>query len=196
MALGPYSFPLHANDWLSSKKIILMSPAEEGAYIRLLCHAWADPDCALPDDDKKLATLSRLGSDWKAASTTLRACFIPHPTKVGLLINQRLSQERVKVKKWMEKSRLGGINSGKSRHSLMKAGLDIVQTKLEPKANTPKTNPNTNTRRKNSEEKSVFPHRIGDYGEDGFSQVGTALKNIIPSIEPEPDMVVQPESGP
>ena len=201
MAAGPYHFPLHANDWLSSKKVTLMSPAEEGAYIRLLCHAWADPDCALPDDDDKLARLSRLGSDWKAASTTLRACFIPHPTKVGLLINQRLSQERVKVKKWMEKSRLGGINSGKSRHSLMKAGLDMVQTKLKPKANTPKTNPNTNTRRKNSEEKSVYPHRIGDYGEAGFSQVGEAIKTMLPVIptpqvlETEPDLIVQPEQG-
>ena len=141
MANGPFSFPLHANDWLSSKKITLMTPAEEGAYIRLLCHAWADPDCALPDDDAQLAVLSRLGPDWKGGSCLVRRCFVNHPTKVGLLVNPRLCEERRKVEKWIEKSRKGGLHSGKSRHSISKGGSLMVPTKDQPKANTPKTNP-------------------------------------------------------
>lgn len=45
-------------------------------------------------------------------------------------------------------------------------------------------------------EKSVLPHRIGDFGEAGFSQVVTTLKKILPDTELEPDLVIQPESGP
>ena len=34
------AFQFYPNDWLSSPRITMMSPAEEGAYIRLLCYDW------------------------------------------------------------------------------------------------------------------------------------------------------------
>jgi uncharacterized protein YdaU (DUF1376 family) len=110
------AFQFYPNDWLSSPTIALMSPAEEGAYIRLLSYAWADPDCSLPDDDAALSQLSRLGEGWfNGGSTTIRKCFKEHPEKSGRLVNIRLLEERKKQDAWREKSRIGGLQSGKSR---------------------------------------------------------------------------------
>jgi hypothetical protein len=55
------AFQFYPDDWLSSPKISTMTPAEEGAYIRLLAYTWNDPDCTIPNDDASLAILSRLG---------------------------------------------------------------------------------------------------------------------------------------
>ena len=97
----PPAFQFYPNDWLSSPKISTMTPAEEGAYIRLLCYAWSNPDCSLPDDDETLGQLSRLGERWlKGGSTRLRQCFTPHPRKPGRLFNARLLKERKKQEAW------------------------------------------------------------------------------------------------
>jgi uncharacterized protein YdaU (DUF1376 family) len=105
------AFQLYVGDWLSSTKITLMTPAEEGAYIRLLCHAWADPDCTIPDDGETLARLSRLGEQWHSygsAMNPVKACFVPHPKKPGRLINVRLYAEWKKLKAFLhDKSRAG-----------------------------------------------------------------------------------------
>lgn len=85
------AFLFYPGDWLSSTKIALMSPAEEGAYIRLLAHCWGDPNCSLPDDDDQLAELSRLRKAWfRGSSIRLRNCFEKHPERPGRLINHRL----------------------------------------------------------------------------------------------------------
>ena len=107
------AFQFYANDWLSSTRIMLMTPAEEGAYIRLLAIAWNSEDCSLPDDDEQLARLSRLGEAWfKGSSTVVRACFF---SKGGRLYNARLLSERKKQEEWRRKCRRGGIASGKAR---------------------------------------------------------------------------------
>jgi uncharacterized protein YdaU (DUF1376 family) len=66
----PAAFDLFASDWLGSASIRRMTPAEEGAYIRLLAEAWSAPemDCGLPDNDEQLAVMSRLGSEWANGS--------------------------------------------------------------------------------------------------------------------------------
>jgi uncharacterized protein YdaU (DUF1376 family) len=133
----PPAFQFYPGDWLSSTRIALMTPAEEGAYIRLLCHAWADPQCSLPNDDDALASLSRLGEGWfNESGSKIKGCF---KVKGNRLVNERLKIEREKQKKWLEKSRLGGIHSGKSRKVKalgLKGGSHLVQTKDEPKGNT------------------------------------------------------------
>ncbi len=124
------AFRLYGNDWLSSRSITLMTPAEEGAYIRLLCYAWADPDVSIPDDDETLAKLSRLGEEWlKGSSTTLRACFVPHPKKPGRLVNVRLLQEHKQQQEWRAKCQHGGIQSGKTRALELKGSSRVVQVK-------------------------------------------------------------------
>jgi hypothetical protein len=62
--------------WLDSKKIAAMTPAEEGAYIRLIAIAALDPKVSLLDDDDELARLSRLGDDWLGEpGQRVKACF-------------------------------------------------------------------------------------------------------------------------
>jgi uncharacterized protein YdaU (DUF1376 family) len=50
--------------WLGSSSINAMTPAEEGAYLRLLLMAAKSGDGSLPDDDYELARMSRLGDLW------------------------------------------------------------------------------------------------------------------------------------
>lgn len=107
------AFQFYPGDWLGSTSIALMSPAEEGGYIRLLCHAWNDEKCSLPDDDDALAQLSRLGEGWfNGGSTKIRAMF---KKKGKRLYNPRLLNVWKKQREWREKSRAGGINSAKAR---------------------------------------------------------------------------------
>jgi uncharacterized protein YdaU (DUF1376 family) len=133
----PPAFQFYPSDWLSSTKISLMTPAEEGAYIRLLCHAWGDPQCSLPNDDEILSSLSRLGEGWfNGSGSKIKRCF---RVKGNRLINERLKIEREKQRNWREKSMLGGINSGISRrHKELqpKGGSLLVQTKDKPKGNS------------------------------------------------------------
>jgi len=135
------AFQLYANDWLSSTRITLMTPAQEGAYIRLLCYAWNDPHCSIPDDDQQLSVLSRLGEGWfNGGSQVVRACFKQHPTIAGRLINERLSEEREKQAIWHEKSRQGGLKSGESRRK-----RDVASVKGGSKGGSRVVEPNTNS---------------------------------------------------
>lgn len=112
---GDPAFLLYVDDWLSSLDIAVMTPAEEGAYIRLLCYAWQDPKCRLPNNDEELAKLSRLGQEWHNGSgARIRKCF----RVVGdHIVNDRQLEERKKRDAWREKSSLGGVKGSKSRWS-------------------------------------------------------------------------------
>ena len=131
------AFQFYPNEWLGSTKVMLMTPEEEGAYIRLLCIAWNDPTCSLPDDDDQLAVLSRLNERWfKGGSTKVRACFRKRGNR---LYNDRLLAERKKQKEWREKSRAGGIasaNARKNKAKRSKGGSRVVQPTGQPKPNS------------------------------------------------------------
>lgn len=125
------AFQFYPGDWLSSSEIALMTPAEEGAYIRLLCYDWAKD--GIPDDDEKLARLSRLAEGWfNGGSTVVKAQFSQHPTKAGYLTNSRLQIEREKQRLWREKSKKGAQNSLKARKlkPRSKGGSRVVQPGL------------------------------------------------------------------
>lgn len=130
------AFQFYPGDWLSSLKVMLMNPEQEGAYIRLLCYDWSGD--GIPDDDQTLSVLSRMGEGWfNGGSTVIRNCFIPHPSKDGFITNERLQSEREKQDQWREKSKQGGIKSAASRR---KKGSRVVQPNVnqlvEPKANS------------------------------------------------------------
>ncbi|MCK5606514.1 conserved phage C-terminal domain-containing protein [Candidatus Pacearchaeota archaeon] len=116
-----------------------MTPAEEGGYVRLLCHAWNDPDCCLPADNESLMALSRLTD--KVAITRVKDCFIAHPDKPGKLTHERLLKERKKQEDWREKCSKGGKKSAKSQQNKRKKrgkGSRKVVTRVLPvKGNTP-----------------------------------------------------------
>lgn len=145
-------FPFFPSDWLSNMTITLMTPAEEGGYIRLLSHAWNNPDCTIPDDDDQLALLSRLGELWfKGASIKLRACFMPHPKKPGRLIDGKLYKEFLKVTRYCKERSASGTKGAQSRwkHKQLHDGLDdgsaIAQPLAEPMANDGNTHPHSDS---------------------------------------------------
>src|SRR5690348_14855054 len=106
------AFQFYPDAWLSSTSVSLMTPAEEGAYIRLLCHAWQSEDCGLPDDDEALAELSRLRGSWAKSSKRIRSKF---ESVGGRLFNNRLIEERQKQLEWRGKSSQGGKKSCRER---------------------------------------------------------------------------------
>lgn len=124
-----------------------MTPEQEGGYIRLLCYAWADPDCSLPDDDQILSSLSRLNEGWfNGGSTVVRQCF---KQVNGRLVNMRLVAEREKQRIWSEKSRQGGLKSAASRTSeALKGGSQMVE-------------PNGNSSSSSSSSKEETPSECG-----------------------------------
>jgi hypothetical protein len=113
-SLAP-AFQFYPNDWLSSTNIALMNPAQEGAYIRLLCYAWNDPDCSIPNNDEKLSALSRLGSDWNLHGTQVKECFEPHPEKKDRLINSKLYRVRSEMLEYQRTKSAAGKKGAQKR---------------------------------------------------------------------------------
>ena len=85
------SFPCYVNNLLGSGRVAAMSNAEFGAYWMLLCRAWNEDDCGLPDDDDVLAAWSRCGSDWPKMKAKIMKCFMIHE---GRWYNARLTKCR------------------------------------------------------------------------------------------------------
>jgi len=93
------AFLLYAQDFIADPKVAVMTTEEVGAYFLLLCFNWVDGH--LPDDDKKLATLSRTHAKWKNVKEVVKSRFIPlkHPKHGDILYNKRLFEERAKALK-------------------------------------------------------------------------------------------------
>ncbi len=183
------AFQFYPNDWLSSPTIALMSPAEEGAYIRLLSYAWADPDCSLPDDDTVLSQLSRLGEGWfNGASTTIRKCFKLHPEKSGRLVNSRLLEERKKQDAWREKSRIGGLQSGKSRTLSGKGGSRVVEPEgsrmVEAHANSSSSSSSSSSKEEEKKAGSTSSSPAGSFS--GKRRVQLSDEEFVAALRKNP----------
>lgn len=129
------AFQFYPKDWLSSLNITLMSPEQEGGYIRLLCYCWDSGDCSLPADETQLIAMSRLS---KGGWEMVAKCFIPHPEKEGYLTNERLYAELVKQRAWSRKSSIGGKKSAAQRivkQKNLKGGSQMVGEWYQPKGN-------------------------------------------------------------
>src|SRR4051812_12092394 len=87
-----YYFPLMAGGWLAGEAVGMMTPAQGGPFIHLLCHAWQSKElpCSLPNDDGALAQLSRLGDRWSTEGKLVRAQFVAVGKEKGRLRNPKL----------------------------------------------------------------------------------------------------------
>ena len=74
-----------------------MNTPMQGAYFRLLCFAWDDPDCSLPNDLQELRELAMWDNAWGDFGK-VRACFTTHPDYPKRLQNTRLTREWLKAK--------------------------------------------------------------------------------------------------
>lgn len=125
MAVLPY-FPFYPADWLSSPRIMCLTLAQQGAYLRLLAVCWMSGDCSVPDDPQKLAALTGLPLE---EVPTLGPFLGPHPQKTGSLTNGRLYKEWKKAH-WVSDMRAqAGKKSGKSRRTNVQQMLNISTNK-------------------------------------------------------------------
>lgn len=90
----PPAFQLYAQDFLMGT--LIMTAAQVGGYIRLLCHQWVNG--GLPDDDGQLALLSGIsGIDLAQVRQKLASC------SDGKLRNARLEEVRQASERFREK---------------------------------------------------------------------------------------------
>ena len=103
------AFQFYASDYLSDENVALMTPEEEGCYIRLMAYCWKEG--SIPADEKKLTTLCK-----GVCPTKLVIDCFDFPSQNGSrLFHPRLESEREKQKKWRSKSAKGGKNSASKR---------------------------------------------------------------------------------
>lgn len=80
--------PFYVGDYLADT--MHLSAAEHGGYLMLILHYWKSGP--IPDDDARLAIISRLGDAWGNASGIIRA-FFKH--RDGMLVHDRIDREKV-----------------------------------------------------------------------------------------------------
>jgi len=98
----------------------MMNPAQEGAYVRLLCYCWRSEYCGLRDNRDYLFALSRLeehGSDGEQWFDWVQQQFEPHPEREGFVTNPRLLAERQKQDRHSEEQSKKGVKSGEARRN-------------------------------------------------------------------------------
>lgn len=151
----PPAFQFYAKDWLSSPRVNAMSPAQEGAYIRLLALSWTNDDCALPDDDDDLARLSRLGDDWKnGLGEKIKKCFNVRVRK-GRIGNEKLLDYRKMLEARREKSHDGGVKSGEVRRSKANKKRSTLHPSFEVNAKQTRTKSEANANSSSSSSSST-----------------------------------------
>lgn len=101
MADYPY-FKFYPSDFMGSGKVRMMTAAEKGIYIALLCHSWQEGP--LPDDPSRLARACSVGQDeMEKAWPAVRQCFERRPD--GFLVSEKLEKERADAIDRREKAR-------------------------------------------------------------------------------------------
>lgn len=111
-------FPFFVADWLSSPSVIAMLPEQRGAFIQLLAVAWGNgtAEPSLEIDERKLASLSGLGTRWKRLGSVVRDEFVE---RNGRLYNEKLStvwaDQQAKYEKYAKAGKKGGQAKGKGK---------------------------------------------------------------------------------
>lgn len=124
------AFQLYTGDFLSSPRVMLMSPAAIGGFCMLLFISWQSSDCGLPTDDESLKAFSKMGDEWEENKNNLLRMFIAVENR---LYNRRLLIERVKQIKRRQICKLAGIKSALTREKKNKCnkGNDLSPGKDE-----------------------------------------------------------------
>lgn len=123
------AFQFYPSDWLSDAKVIVMTSAQEGAYIRALCFCWREG--SIPTDREKLKKLL-FKPDGVISDEDLRVvqgCFNQSPTDHEKMVHPRLEKEVKKQQEWREKSLRGAQKSAEKRrnNAKLKGGSRVVK---------------------------------------------------------------------
>lgn len=86
---------------------------EHGVYLRLIMFAWRSPDCALPDDDKRLAIMVGMtAKKWTSIKQTIMSFWT---LTDGFWRQKRLTAGRDFVERQRKQKRVAGEASAKSK---------------------------------------------------------------------------------
>ena len=106
------AFQFYPKDFLSDPNVMMMTNAQVGAYIKLLCVCWQQD--TLPNDDETLAILvGESRTWWKKFGGLIKACFRVRSRK---LIHPRLHNEKQKQKKRREQAQRGAKTTNAKRY--------------------------------------------------------------------------------
>lgn len=137
-------FPMLVSDWLSGEATTMMTPEQEGAFLRLLCHAWQstnDVRCSLPDDDVVLAELSKLRRRWKAVGGPVRAQFKATEEDPSRVRNRKQYSLYLEALTKHERRVLAGELGGKAKASNARAVLEQTGSDSVAKPYQPESEP-------------------------------------------------------
>ena len=106
------AFQFYPRDFLSDEKQAVMTNAESGAYMRLLCHCWLEG--SIPNDQDRLARLVGTSpEDFAGLWPNLEPCFQSNGN--GRLVNPRIEVERKKQEHRRKQARKAGKRSAEVR---------------------------------------------------------------------------------
>ena len=99
------SFQFYPKDWLTDSEAMAMPNEAMGMYIKLICLDWVND--GIPDDDSVIMRLAgydhtnfqgepRDNEDYRVCLSHVKARFLEHPNKPGVITNPRLLKERDK----------------------------------------------------------------------------------------------------
>jgi uncharacterized protein YdaU (DUF1376 family) len=114
-----------------------LSAEEHGAYLLLLMAAWRTPDCALPDDDQRLARMARVGTKkWHKLRPVMERFFT---VDARGWTQKRLLKERERSDMYRSQKSQAGKASARKRNET--ASTDVATegaTGKQPPLTTPK----------------------------------------------------------
>jgi len=121
------SFSLYPKDFIADEHVVVMTMAQRGLYITLLCSCWLQG--SIPNDPALIgrlcgATPKEIQATWPAVSKR----FIADPNDPARLRHKRLDEEREKQAKWREKSAAGGRNGSAKRQPKVNHPSSLVNT--------------------------------------------------------------------
>lgn len=128
-------FPLYAQDFLTSESVLCMTPEQIGGYVTLLCVAWGDgtKPPSLPNDDRALSKLSRLGKRWAKGRDLIRAQFCLGED--GRLTNPRLAQvwqeQQDRHDKAVQRASAGGRAKAEHKQSTSTVQVCHIEREVE-----------------------------------------------------------------
>ena len=139
------AFQFYGNDWLSDRVLVTFPPALKGAYIDLMCYAWQDPKCRVPNCDKTLGVWSGLGYDeWVANKSKMLLVFPVDQRNKAFLFNKRLRLEKNKQRLRSKQCSENGVKSGVARRNKTNLGSTNGVTKTNPSSSTSSSSPSSN----------------------------------------------------
>lgn len=176
----PY-MPLYVADWLSSEAVTAMTLEQQGAFLRLLAHAWLSGTCSLPTSDSALAALSTLGDRWAGENAeAIRRCF--KQKRVGnetRIVNEKLAKVWKDRRSYAERGQKGGLSSGVSRRSGTKQTRSKppskTPSKSEANANITSTSTSASTSALTSPQKSIIDASLSRVSEETLRDTGKFL---------------------